>query len=88
MSWPALSVVVAACAVGLTVAGIYLRLTFMENRRRIERLERQHDELPDIYARKDDTVRGLNEIRQNFAEVFEQLRRANEGIAALRGKEE
>ncbi len=56
-----------------------------ELRGRIERAEGRIDEIHLRYARRDDITRELESIRKAFAEVFSELRRANEGIAALRG---
>ena len=55
-------------------------------RLRIERAEGRIDEVHLRYARRDDIARELEGIRQAFAEVFAELRRANVGIAALRGE--
>ncbi len=54
-------------------------------RARLERAEGRIDEVHLRYARRDDIARELEAIRKAFAEVFAELRRANEGIAALRG---
>ncbi len=54
---------------------------------RVERAEGRIDEVHLRYARRDDIARELEAIRQSFIEVFSELRRANEGIAALRGDE-
>ncbi|MFC1491621.1 hypothetical protein ACFLQ0_03420 [Nitrospinota bacterium] len=56
-----------------------------ELRGRIVRAEGRIDEIHLRYARRDDIARELEGIRKAFAEVFSELRRANEGIAALRG---
>ena len=56
-----------------------------ELRERIVRAEGRIDEIHLRYARRDDITRELEGIRKAFAEVFAELRRANEGIAALRG---
>ena len=55
-------------------------------RLRMERAEGRIDEVHLRFARRDDIARELEGIRQAFAEVFAELRRANEGIAALRGE--
>ncbi|MEK6710592.1 MAG: hypothetical protein AABZ64_08430 [Nitrospinota bacterium] len=55
-------------------------------RLRVERAEERIDEVHLRFARRDDIARELEGIRQAFAEVFAELRRANEGIAALRGE--
>lgn len=54
----------------------------------LERVETAIAEIPIYYARRDDFKDSLDEIKGSFPEVFEQLRRANEGIALLRGREE
>lgn len=56
-------------------------------RARVERAEGRIDEVHLRYARRDDIARELEAIRKSFTEVFSELRRANEGIAALRGDE-
>jgi hypothetical protein len=56
-----------------------------ELRGRLVRAEGRIDEIHLRYARRDDITRELEGIRKDFAEVFSELRRANEGIAALRG---
>jgi hypothetical protein len=56
-----------------------------ELRGRIVRAEGRIDEIHLRYARRDDIARDLEGIGKAFAEVFAELRRANEGIAALRG---
>ena len=56
-----------------------------ELRGRIVRAEGRIDEIHLRYARRDNIARELEGIRKAFAEVFAELRRANEGIAALRG---
>ena len=58
-----------------------------ELRARVERAEARIDEVHLRYARRDDIARELEAIRKSFTEVFSELRRANEGIAALRGDE-
>ena len=59
--------------------------TEAELRGRVVRAEGRIDEIHLRYARRDDIARELEAIRKSFAEVFSELRRANEGIAALRG---
>jgi hypothetical protein len=59
-----------------------------ELRARIESAEGRIDEVHLRYARRDDIARELEAIRKSFTEVFSELRRANEGIAALRGSAE
>ncbi|HJP13255.1 MAG TPA: hypothetical protein QF533_02730 [Nitrospinota bacterium] len=59
--------------------------TEAELRGRVVRAEGRIDEIHLRYARRDDITRELEAIRKSFAEVFSELRRANEGIAALRG---
>ena len=68
-------------------AALRRRLEAVESelRGRIERSEGRIDEVHLRYARRDDIARELGAIRKAFAEVFAELRRANEGIAALRG---
>ena len=56
-----------------------------ELRARALRAEGRIDEIHLRFARRDDITRELEAIRASFAEVFSELRRANEGIAALRG---
>ncbi|MBT3350259.1 MAG: hypothetical protein HOC91_14805 [Nitrospinaceae bacterium] len=56
-----------------------------EHRARALRAEGRIDEMHLRFARRDDITRELEAIRTSFAEVFSELRRANEGIAALRG---
>ncbi len=57
-----------------------------ELRGRLVRAEGRIDEIHLRYVRRDDITRELEAIRKAFAEVFSELRRANEGIAALRGE--
>ncbi len=86
----------AAGIIGILARLIYGSLVARIERHgtRIERHERHHQErnrrleskLDNVhkdYARRDDITRELEAIRGNFVEVFTELRRANEGIAAL-----
>ncbi|MDA1000047.1 MAG: hypothetical protein O2807_05960 [bacterium] len=88
--------VTAALAVALSLAGVLGRIVYAELRGRMEqaeqrlrfRLDRAEGRIDEIhvrYARRDDLTRELEAIRKSFVEVFSELRRANEGIAALRG---
>ena len=71
--------------VGLVGAAVsyHTRLTFGALRERVGRLEDLLDGLPDKYARRDDVTRGMDEMKGALTEIFAELRRANEGIAAL-----
>ncbi len=88
--------IAAGLALAVTAAGVLGRMVYMELRgrvvraeagllARVERVERRIDEIHLRYARRDDIARELEAIRNSFTEVFSELRRANEGIAALRG---
>ncbi len=90
--------IAAGLALGVTGAGVLGRMVYMELRGRVERaeagfltrIERSEGRIDEIhlrYARRDDIARELEAIRNSFTEVFSELRRANEGIAALRGGE-
>ncbi|OGG46185.1 MAG: hypothetical protein A3F84_10405 [Candidatus Handelsmanbacteria bacterium RIFCSPLOWO2_12_FULL_64_10] len=71
---------------GLIGAGVsyHTRFTFGALRERLQEAERQLRELPDRYARRDDLDKGMKEVKGALSEIFAELRRANEGIAALR----
>ncbi len=91
--------VAAGLALALMLAGVLGRIVYMELRgrvdraeagllSRVERAEGRIDEVHLRYARRDDIARELEAIRESFTEIFSELRRANEGIAALRGEGE
>ncbi len=84
-----------ALIIALTLAGVLGRIVYAQLRRQVEateaelrgrlvRAEGRIDEIHLRYARRDDIARELEAIRKSFTEVFSELRRANEGIAALR----
>ena len=90
--------IAAGLVLALTAAGVLGRMVYTELRGRVERaeaglltrVERAEGRIDEIhlrYARRDDIARELEAIRNSFTEVFSELRRANEGIAALRGEE-
>ena len=90
--------IAAGLALAVTLAGVLGRMVYMELRGRVERaeasllarIERAEERINEDhlrYARRDDIARELEAIRKSFTEVFSELRRANEGIAALRGDE-
>lgn len=94
--WESAGGLAAALAVVLSLAGVLGRIIYGELRGRVEqterrllgRIERAEGRINEIhlrYARRDDLARELEAVRKSFAEVFSELRRANEGIAALRG---
>ena len=86
--------VTAGFILTVTLAGVLGRIVYMELRGRVDRAEAELrarvegriDEVHLRYARRDDIVRELEAIRKSFTEVFSELRRANEGIAVLRGE--
>ena len=89
--------VAAGFILTVTLAGVLGRIVYMELRgrvdraeaelrARVERAEGRIDEVHLRYARRDDIARELEAIRKSFTEVFSELRRANEGIAVLRGE--
>ena len=78
--------VTAGFILTVTLAGVLGRIVYMELRGRVDRAEGRIDEVHLRYARRDDIVRELEAIRKSFTEVFSELRRANEGIAVLRGE--
>ncbi|MBI4251006.1 MAG: hypothetical protein HY618_00970 [Candidatus Tectomicrobia bacterium] len=71
--------------IGLIGAALsyHTRLTFGALRERLQDVEKQLREMPDKYARRDDVTRGMDEMKGALTEIFAELRRANEGIAAL-----
>lgn len=73
---------------GLIGAGIsyHTRLTFGALKERLARAEDLLDGLPDRYARRDDVNKGFEQVRKDLGEIFSEVRRANEGIAALGGR--
>ena len=77
--------VAGGLTLAITLVGELGRMVYTELRGRIERAEARVDEVHARFARREDIIRELEGIRLSFAEVFSELRRANEGIAALRG---
>lgn len=84
-AWTWLAAAAGGLTLALSLAGMLARIVLAELKGRLARAERRLDEVHLRFARRDDLARELEAIRAAFAEVFAELRRANEGIAALRG---